>query len=145
MNHRWISVSLFLLMSVQLKAEPLPEVIEVFVLTDQVSAITGVDEFVRSGGDVYVHVVDAVDRWERERSAQLTGGDDADVAIARAHEIAKSFTDEEKQILVHGWMALRRADALGITRTPAIVFDQSTVVYGSGDLTAALVQLGVGH
>ena len=136
MARGWVMV-LFLVNSVA-QAESLPRAIDVFVLADQAQQIREVETLTDAGVQVQVHQLDAVDRWEREKSALLPRTEDEATAVAEAKAMATAFTEADQRTLIAGWHALRRADALGIKEVPAIVMNDRAVVYGLFDLAAAV-------
>lgn len=132
----WIAAFSLALVSTIASAQSMtPEVIEVFVLTNQ--PIQGIDTVYARGTRVHVHVVDDVSRFEAELTALLPD-DTADRQQEVGAMIHQMVTPEQENRIVRAWFALQRATELGITKTPAVVFDGNTVLYGVAELEDAL-------
>ena len=108
--------------------------IEVF--TTQTQPITVGVVATHPGVALQISEVDAVERFD----SALSEGLPIDPALAQ-REVQRrlaTFNDRDGATLRRSATGLATAARLGIDRTPAIVFDQSAVIYGVTDLPLAL-------
>lgn len=144
MNFTWRSLVLFasvgLCPSLGVAAERSapPQRIDVFVAPHQVERITGQAALERTWPRVHleVHDLGAPQRFEERLSVGLP---DDPAAAQRLLEQRLQAADLEAQALA-AFGGLLQAARLGLDRLPAVVFDETAIVYGVTDLTEAAKQ-----
>ena len=108
--------------------------IEVFTTQTQPITVGGVAT--NAAVNLQISEVDAVERFD----SALSQGLPIDPALAQ-REVQRrlaTFNDRDVATLRLSATGVATAARLGIDRTPAIVFDQSSVIYGVTDLPVAL-------
>ncbi len=108
--------------------------IEVFTTQTQPITVGGVAT--NPAVALQISEVDAVERFD----GALSQGLPIDPALAQreVHRRLGTFNDRDVATLRLSATGVANAARLGIDRTPAIVFDQSAVIYGVTDLPVAL-------
>ena len=109
------------------------EVIEAFVQGG--AQLLHVAEAERIGAEVHIHDLDAVAALQTRMSQRLP----ADKAQAEKL-IPKLMTPSVLDAIARAWVGPIKAQAYGIDRYPALVFDGHAIVYGELDVLRALQQ-----
>ncbi|HFD80640.1 MAG TPA: DUF1525 domain-containing protein [Gammaproteobacteria bacterium] len=111
-------------------AGDLPRSVQVFTTADRPIETRGVPPAIQ----VTVYDLDAPRRVEKALATGLPTGD-LDAVRAEVKRRLARYTPEDIRTI---WGAGYLARQAGITKTPAILFDDDTVIYGITDLSTAL-------
>lgn len=110
-----------------------PHQVEVFTAAPLEVTAAGLSP---SEGELQVYRLDSIQHIERRLSADLTGDPELAkrTALTRLQQLDQPTTLQMQQAAV----GLAKAVEYGIDRYPAIVFDETAVVYGVTDLAEAM-------
>ena len=134
-SHTPLALALFgpLLISVALQAGE-PRSLEVFTTAE--FPISGKDGRLLQGMSVTVYIVDGLEQFESALSQNLPA--DADAAKPEALLRIGSLDEARIAPAKNAAIGLARAVQFGVDRYPAIVFNNTAVIYGVTDLGEAI-------